>query len=445
MQEDTMSAVAATLSVFIHAAFDTGIIIDTLDLEYDEFRRYSAHTISHLQQIAPAVKWMAEDPQAIRGADDPTDFLPVVNLSFVTAIDPTLALTPLELRTPSGAVATLTFTQPLVYFHAFAAGVISTRADFTWDRAYSLDDVRYVNNNLLSLLGPLVEKQLGNLIALVRTAVQQAQLPLFTPPFVNITPATTHRDLLYWSHFVYVARPPRTQDIAAVAAWFAPFMMPVDQAGVQNMALKPNRFIFLGWGRSLCCFPRDYAEENIYSYVRVVEIRNYLWKILYDLDRSLRDAVRQGNIERSRRKARHLISQLRGLDFRVKAILEELDSFKVTFDHEKIFLIKQLDKQWMTPDLIHSVESRLDSFSQLYTYNEDAETRERDERLQFVLNIIGVVATAGAVTEIINYFDPTYHLPTVERADFFIGSMAVAILAFVLGTTLLRPRRKRRP
>ncbi len=444
MEQTATPTLNMPITVYLHAAFDTGIVVDTLDIEYAEFRRYSSQTLKYLQELAPTIQWEEEDPQSIRGADDPKDFLPIVNLSFVTAVDHSLVSDmTYQVSTSESAVCSVKFTRPKVYFHAFAAGVISLNAELSWNQPYTLEDVRNVNDHLLALLGPQLEKQLARLIAYFRTAVENAKLPLSPLPFTNSLPATSHRDLLYWSHLVYTVRVSEPA-IHQTAAWFAPFMMPLDQSGVQNMALKPARFIYIGWGRSLCCFPPSISEMTIYSYIRIVEVRNYLWKILYDLDRSLRDALSKGNIERSRRKSRQLIRQLRELDFRVKSILEELDTFKMTFDHEKIFLIKQLDRQWMTADLIQSVESRLDSFSQLYMYHEDAETRLSNERLQLILNLIGLVATAGAITEIINFIDPASALSASERIILFLSSMFAGVLVFLIGIHFTRPRQKHR-
>jgi len=431
-------------SVFIQSAFDTGIIIDTSSFSMQQYREHVARTISLLQQSYQEAKWTQEYPRTIHGADDAIDFLPILNFSYVTAICSNLLThDSLEIKVSGGAVCTVKFLLPTVYFHPFGAGIISVEALLYWNQPYTLNDLRTVNDQLLRELGPLVEASLAELIRAFAKTVHTARIPLYTPPFSDLLPAALDRNVLYWSHFAYVARVASTVGLSATAAWLNPLMMPMDQRPINNMALKPDRYIYFGWGRSIICCLTTLDDKTIYSYVRILEIRNYLWKTLYDLDRGLRSAIiRMRNIH-SDREAHKLEASLRALDFRVKGILEELDSFKLTFDHEKIWLIKQLDINWLTNDLMTSLQTRLQSFCDFYDYIEESTRRMQEEHLQWVLNLIGVLAAAGTITAVVTFFDPFNHLFPQQRAEFLVtGVVSVALMFFVAIATVRRVRHK---
>ncbi len=424
---------SAEVKVLIHAAFDTDIIIDTARLSVQEYRHYADHTLALLRSARSDISWSQESATAMRGADDPIDFSPAVNLSFVMAQSPTLLTTDrATIEASSGVQCLVTFSQPVVYFHAFSAGIVSIKAALQWSGAYTMADLRDVNDSLLQRLAPMIEQRLSELVQAFRDATRASKAPLYATPFAPLAPPTSERAMLYWSHFIYVARVADPARINPLAAQMASLMMPIDDRGVYNMAIKPNRFIFLGWGRSLICVPQTFDDESVASYGRMLEVRNYLWKTLYDLDRGLRGALVVSRDAQKLHRERHFIGELRALDFRVKSVLEELGSFKVTFDHEKVWLIKQLDATWLMSELVSSLQERLGSFRDFYEYTQESLTREREGRLRAVLGLIGAFATGGAITELIDYFDPLYHLSFLTRTELIvIISLAVAIAFFV--------------
>jgi len=439
MQHTQPLPAGTKLSIFIHSVFDTGIIIDTFSLSNQEYRQHAKQATMLLQQRYPYAKWVQEDQTTIQGSDDASDFLPLLNLSYVTAICPTLLTqNNLHFELTSGNVCTITLSPATVYFHSFGAGIISLKALIHWHQPCTLTDLSEVNTHLLAKLALLVEERLVELISVFSQEMQASQVPLYTTPFPNLMPAAVHRDVLYWSHFVYTAQTANAANITNVAEWLAPLMMPIDQQGVSNMALKPNRYIYLGWGRSMICCSTDIDNQTLHSYVRTLEIRDYLWKTLYDLDRGLRNAILQSRSAQSQKQARKLANKLRSLDFRVKSILEELTPFKVTFDHEKIWLLQQLDNNWFTSDLIASVQSRLESFCEVYDYSEESTSQAREARLRSVLNLIGLVATTGTIVTIINYFDPFNQLPMPIRLLILAASLAVVIAIFFLAVAISR-------
>src|SRR5579864_7230233 len=108
-----------TLSIFIHSLFDTGIIIDTSCLSVQQYHQYAHQTILLLQERYPAAKWLQEDQIAIQGSDDANDFIPPLNLSYVTAICPTLLTqSTLHFELASSTLCTITFSPTTVYFHS---------------------------------------------------------------------------------------------------------------------------------------------------------------------------------------------------------------------------------------------------------------------------------------------------------------------------------------
>ncbi len=440
---DSLTLPANTeFAVFLQAVFDTGLIIDTANFDGEQYQKQVRRTLAQLQHDHPDVMWGQEAEESIRGSGDPTDYLPTLNLSYITATSPNLiAQRVVSLPLPGKTAATVTFAQPTVYFHTFSAGLISVKATIASDKPIQQSDLQMLNNQLQSALKTMSAEPLKRLITAFVQAVQAVETPIYTTPFPDLLPPALKYDLFYWSHLVYVTRSQQREDVVRSAQWLMPVLQPMDQQGISNMAIKPDRYIFFGWGRSMICCTTQLGDDVIYPYVRMLEIRNYVWKTLYDLDRGLRKALSLSSSIRSHHEARRLVIKLRALNFRVKDFLEEMEPFKITFDHEKIWLIKQADINWLTPDLVQSVAERLQVFSEFFAYNEDVMTRARDERLQAILNLIGVVATAGAITEIINYFDPLFKLPISDRASLFVSGLLIVIVAYY--TTMLIARRVR--
>lgn len=433
-----------TLTLYLHAVFDTDIVVDTFRLTPQEFRQHASQTRAHLQRSYAQAKWSEEGALAVHSDDDLSDFVPALNLSYLVATCPDLLAHPsLTVTLPDGTLCETRFALPVIYFHAFSTGIISLKISTTWTRPWASADVRMLEERLLAELDALVAAGLVDVIAAFGAAVKATNVPLYQTPLNTRLPADSQRNVLYWSHRVFAAQPQSPQDIPVVAEQLVPLMRPIDNRGVNNMALKPDRYIYFGSGCSMICCPSEVQDDILYPYVRIIEIRNYLWKTLYDLDRGLRTAIALGRNMRTPRQARRLVRDLRELDFRVRGVLEELDAHKLTFDNEKIWLMRQLDENWLTADLVRSVQARLDSFGSFYAYTEDMMTRRQEERLRFVLNLIGIFATAGAIAQIISYFDPLNQLQILTRAALFSATLLMTLLIFSFALLIARQVRKR--
>lgn len=420
-----------SISAFIFSAFDTGIVIDTAALSAEEYLRYSGLTLAVLQKTYPHALWGQEDALTLQGSDDANDFLPIVTLSYVRATCPkVLSRRTIHIVTSGDITCTIKIADPVIYFHTFSAGTLSLEVSFNWNKPYTQADLRAINSHLLEELAPLVEPQLEEIIQKFAMAVRQVACPLYTPPFTNLLPVTFSRKLLYWSHFIYLLQVEDGEDIHEVTRWVEHLMMPIDDQKVHNMALKPHRYIYLGWGRSMICCAKSLPRKTIYSYVHMLETRNYLWKTLYDLDRGLRDALVEKRKLRTNREAHLLSYNLHELDFRIRDLLENIDTFKITFDHEKIWLAKQFDRNWLTSELIASLQSRLQSFRDFYDYSEEVTRSQQQDRLQNILNLIAVFATTGAVIEIVDFFDPLNTLTLFARSVIFGLSLLLVICLY---------------
>ncbi len=433
----------AEISVCIFSAFDTGIVIDTASLNLEQYRDYANKTMLYLQESYPKAKWTQEDAFALHGSDDAIDFFPTLNLSFVKAICPLLlAERVLNLSLPNGTRCTAHFSESVVYFHTFSAGTVSLEAVLNWDKPYTSEDLHQINRYLLMRLAPLVEPQLPSIIQAFVKGVHHSKCPLYIPPFAELVPATTTRNFLYWSHFVYVARADEVKSLNASINCLKPLMMPINDKKVENMALRSDRYIYFGWGRSMIGCLRSLPHQSISSYVHALETRNYLWKTLYDLDRGLRNAVVEVRKIRSEEEASKLSENLRALDFRIKEILEGFDSFKLTFDHEKIWLMKQLDENWLTRELVNSLQTRLQSFQDFYDFSEETTRRLEEKRLQNILNVIAVFSTAGAITSIINFFDTKNQLSIFSRGILLGLFLLLVICVYLIAVRVSRARRQ---
>lgn len=427
------------ISAFIFSTFDTGIVIDAAVLDPERYFQYSSKTLALLQKTYPHAIWGQEDSLALRGKDDPVDFFPIFNLSYIKASCPkVLSKRTFSIPLPSGINCVVNMADPIVYFHTFSAGTISMEVTLGWDKPYTTDDLHQVNHSLIGELALLVETELQAMIQIFGQAVRDSQCPIYKLPFKNLMPATISRKLLYWSHFVYIAKVPDGGDYNAASQWLIPLMQPVTGKKVENMALKPKRYIYLGWGRSIICCEHSLSAQTVYSYVHMLEIRNYLWKTLYDLDRGLRNAIIDTKRVFSEKEALQLSYNLHALDFHIEEILENIDIFKINFDYEKIWLSKWLDENWLTQDLIASLRKRLQSFRDLYDYDQEITKYQQEKRLQSVLNIIAILAASGTITGIVQYFDPLNKLSIAIRIELFISSLLLLTFFYLVAMAIIR-------
>ena len=439
------------VAIALHAVFDTSSIIDTFTLTPDQYARYGAQACDLLTKALPDVAWSQEQAFHVDGFDNIPESYPVLNLSFAMATSPRLLPAQrLTFTTKDAAERALLLSQPVIYFHAFKGGILSLTATPADGESWSIADWQAAESRLMASLDELFGAQLRRLVEAFDAAVRQVGAPVYRTPFLAMTIRRTK--LLDWSHRIFVARVDDAASLDPTAAALATLMRPINQDGVRNMSLTTGRFVYLGSGRSMICYasaadarePNNDNEDNVRSYVRMVEVRNYVWRTLYDLDRSLRTAIVRARETTAPRAASRLVAELHELDFRVTGVLEELDPYKLTFDSESIYLMRQLDLNWLTADLVESLKMRLSSLNNAYSYHEASVNRDREARLRAVLNLIGFVATAGSVAQIISFFDPqNTRILDGERAVLLLGSIAVIILAYLLLLAInLRVRRQ---
>jgi hypothetical protein len=426
--------------IFVHGVFGTGSIIDTFTLTAEQYQAFAERARDALAKRMPDVEWKREQAARQDEFDSLPEIYPVLNLSFLMALSPRLLASPqISFPGPAGAPLTLELSEPVVYFHAFSGGVVSLVATPVHGNEWTIDVWRAAEHELMRALSPLVSKELARLVTAFNESLVTARVPVYTTPFLHEAGLTDEHKQLDWGHRIFVAHTRRAEAVETAAAFLAPLMHPIDDRGVGNMSLSPQRFLYLGSGRSLIAYASDPrspdADERIFrSYVRMVEVRQYVWRILYHLDWTMRNAVvRTTTASTNPRAARDLVAALHSLDSRVTGVLDELDPYKLTFDSESVWLMKQLDANWRTADLVESLRTRLASLSRAYEKNEENVTREREARLRAVLNLIGFVATVGSVAQVIGYFDPQNSLPVEpERAMLLVGSVALIILVFLI-------------
>ena len=427
------------VSILMHAVFDTRVTIDAFVLTPEQYQQYGAQVRDILINDMPDVEWTQEQAERPAEFDAIPEGYPVLNLSFVMAASPQLlSAHTLRFQGVDGSERALILSQPHVHFHAFNGGVFSVIATPQDGATWTAADWQAAETCLMTGITETTESRLTAMISAFRKAVAQARIPTYRTSFLAGAATPTKRALFDWSHRVFVAETSDPADIPAAADFLTPLMRPIDQRGVRNAALMPDRFIYPGSGRSMICYARASGqkaagERMVATYTRMIEVRDYVWRTLYDLDRGLRTAIALTRTTADPRAARKLVSELRELDFRVTGMLEELDPYKLTFDSESIWLMRQLDLNWLTAELVNSLRARLVSLNRAYEYNEETITSEREARLRWVLNLIGFVATAGSVAQIIGYFDPQNNqLPDSIRAILLVSGIAVIILVFLV-------------
>lgn len=448
----TVAPPGTQISIALHAVFDTGFVIDTFTLTPERYQQYGARVCDLLTKSMPGITWSQEHAAQSDDYDSLPESYPVLDISFVMASGPALLpTTELKFDGTNGVTRALTLSRAHIYYHAFKSGIFSVMATAAPGADWTQADWQAAEERLMTGLSEIVEARLSAMNTALYQAVTQARVPLYQSQFIG-TEGTAFRSAkratFEWSHRIFVMESDPA-DVTASAAFLLPRMRPIDRDGVQNMALASDWFIYLGSGRSLICSPRESQNEwsrakSVAAIIRMVEVRQYVWRALYDVDRSLRNTIALIRSTSAPRAARKLVGELRELEFRVTGMLEELDPYKLTFDTESVWLMRQLDHNWLTADLVGSLRGRLEALNRVYEYHEETITRIREERLRAVLNLIGFVATAGSVAQIIGYFDPQNNqLNDSLRAVLLIAGVTTIILIFVLVLVVnLRARRE---
>ena len=115
---------------------------------------------------------------------------------------------------------------------------------------------------------------------------------------------------------------------------------------------RPNTFAFVDSGNSLVCVASDLGHVEAYSWVRLIEMRNHVYKVVWDLDHVLYRALNEIAHDASGSSMRRLatlektINELRWLSVHLELMLDGFEPRHVTtdFGHLEQVIQGQIDK-----------------------------------------------------------------------------------------------------
>ncbi len=107
-------------------------------------------------------------------------------------------------------------------------------------------------------------------------------------------------------------------------------------------------------------------------------------------------------------------------------VLEYTRGVKITFDTENRLLLKELNRRWLTGDMIHELTKRLDrireSLDQLYQ-RQKGQQDESLNRIVLLFTILGIAEVFGVIFAILQVYDIS---PLIQLVVLGIGTIILA-------------------
>lgn len=120
------------------------------------------------------------------------------------------------------------------------------------------------------------------------------------------------------------------------------------------------------------------------------------------------------------------MDEMREFENGIYRVLEYTRGVKITFDTENRLLLKELNRRWLTGDMIHELTKRLDrireSLDQLYQ-RQKGQQDESLNRIVLLFTILGIAEVFGVIFAILQVYDIS---PLIQLVVLGIGTIILA-------------------
>jgi hypothetical protein len=438
---------------YCHGPFDTGIMLPTVTSRRlaDRALEDASKTAKNLTQCT-GLSWEPEGDTNIAtgeaagayGLPNALGFLRVDILSLLGDHELCIPRT----SGPDGDALRCTIDTATLYIHRFRTGILSFRVCLPCELWLDLEALQTIRLFLQrrANVDPIFGALIVGLNRRLRTELAGIQALEFSSELLDFAPITSERSTLYWTHAIVVALAPAEQ-VMGTANYLGRVLTNNNPNDVRNcVSSRPNTFAFVDSGNSLVCVASDLGHVEAYSWVRLIEMRNHVYKVVWDLDHVLYRALNEIAHDASGSSMRRLatlektINELRWLSVHLELMLDGFEPRHVTTDFGRMHFIDCIDEHWRLNELVDDVSKKFKLLEEASRHVLDSLQKLRQSRINFVLTVITLLTVISVVADGLGVIDLERKIGPSIRLGLLIGipllfAMICVLLVKISGRT----------
>ncbi|WP_420642398.1 hypothetical protein [Candidatus Leptofilum sp.] len=439
---------------YCHAPFDTGIILATVTTNKPEDLQAEAENAASIMRAETKMNWEIEKSITIVSADDEEFSFGGYNsplaIGFLQVdILDQLSNKKLKFNHPAIGDIECEIDSANLYIHRFRTGIVNFRVkipEAIWLDIPALSVLRnslQTKTNFQAIFDPI-------LIEIVNTLKQKLgdlSSPEFPSETFDFGITANLENPMYWSHSILCAYTPSDQ-VKKTGEFLSQALRKQNPGHIENFAPpRANVFCFTDAGNSLVCVPSRHSEIEVKSWTRLIEIENYIYKVIWDLDHML--YMELTNISASVRKNNNLnqdlirnrIHQLKRLSILLEILIDDFAPRHLTVDFGRMHYLDLIFERWRMKNLLDDVRKKFEVLEELNQYIISRIQESSQQNLNRVLVLITVLTIVSVMTDSLALIE---QIRSGSSDIINTVLLMLASLAIVLGLIFLVPYIRRR-
>ena len=433
------------ITEYIFAPFNTFVY-----LNFDEIRMMGTQTIkkSLLRELNrnkmrvgkdTFIEWNVEDSEEFKKSKG-VFAAPGTDVSFLVAelVDKKKKKAPVPVKKAVPGFfkkGELDFSDVRFYFHEGGVATCSVNVVLRGREGLDLIGIEKVSESVNDIYKEHFEKICYKLAESYIKAVRKLNIPHFYYDFLpEIHEVDRTKHFIPWTHRIYHIHDDAMFKVDNPGEAFRALLTPSRHMDIKDLSIYDNRYIYFGWGHSIIFTSSQETEYSqtkrpVYDYVRLVEIAQANWQCIDVLTDIVDMAIASFNRHYSTLKIRDIrrsMDEMREFENGIYRVLEYTRGVKITFDTENRLLLKELNRRWLTSDMINELTKRLDRIRELLDQLYQRQKGQQDEslnRIVLLFTILGIAEVFGVIFAILQVYNIS---PLIQLVVLAIGTIILA-------------------
>lgn len=439
---------------YCHAPFDTGVILSSVMSNNPQNLEAEAEEAAQIMRNEMDLDWQIEKSITIMSADAEEfgfgGYQSPLAVGFLQVdILERLPTRKLQICPHAREEIDCKIDHANLYIHRFRTGILNFRVKIPrkfWLDISALTSVRnYLQTvtNLRILFDPLLKEVCDTL----QKKLNEMSSPEFPSDTFNFGVTADPANPMYWSHSILTAITPPDQ-VKDTASFLSNVLRKYNPGHIENFAPpRLNIFSFTDASNSLICVPTQFGDLEVKSWTRLIEIENYVYKVIWDLDHML--YMELSNISAAVRNRNNLnldvvrnrVHQLKRLSILLEILVDDFSPRHVSVDFGRMHYLDLIFERWRMENLLNDVRKKFTVLEELNQYIASGIQERSQQNLNRVLVMITMLTIVSVLTDGLALID---QLRSGSNEVIVTISIILISLAILLGLLFIVPYIRRK-